>query len=128
MYRCWAGVIISVILATITLIYVFLTNKILHSPYLTRLKVITFPEMKKITIKNIGNSVAKDVNVIGSFGKDTKINAVGQYEIEPGQEAIFSFEAVVNTDMPITLTWLTLTGKRESSTWHKSETIFYPLA
>jgi hypothetical protein len=126
MYAAWAGVIISLILAAITLIYVLLTNKIMHSPYLTRLKVMSFPDNKKIMIKNIGHSIAKGVNIIGYFGDETTINAIGQYEIEPGQKLIYNFEAPVNPDMPIKLTWLTLTGKKESITWKREGSDFLP--
>jgi hypothetical protein len=96
----------SILSVVITTIYVIYTNKLVHIPYNSNLRVVSTDHVRYIKIENIG-PIALNIKVyIFASNKLHKINAEGIDTIRTGDEPVsYYFSIDTNTTAQYKFIW-----------------------
>jgi hypothetical protein len=146
----WIQSSAAIVLVIVTIIYVIITHRILHSTYRAYLKPteVSLDETNwKIIVRNFGPGLATNVEVktiittSWKFSPNSRSNkeplifitkellrADGPFEIESYKDGEFSFINLPSFEYPFLISWRTITGGKQKSAWrilisHKTEVV-----
>lgn len=135
----WVQAVAACITLIVTIIYVVYTNKLVHSPHRTVIRLSRVVSEKsdeyRIKARNLGPAIAADVkieaviwnvrqvgynsdpNKIPTLINMVKVNAYGQADIGVGEDTEYRVRGKLYYKMPITISWRTITGKKQKCAW-----------
>lgn len=135
----WIQAGATVILALITLAYVRLTSRLVHSAHMAHLRPVSVSTGKDpmgwvIRIKNFGPGTALDVKLRTVVVTKTSLDplqpkplrtwteshfcvADGPFELAKDATAEYHFSGLINFKRPFFLSWRTVSGGRQSNAW-----------
>jgi len=132
----WIQAISTVVLAVITIVYVFLTHKLVHVKFKALLKPTSFGLEQKhgklftMQLKNFGPGVATHIQIkaLVSLKWDSSlekywstiknINPEGPFALEASEQAEYSFDEMIHLHYPILLKWKSINAKKQKSCWY----------